>query len=183
VSDVIKAVERWLTSVVIELNLCPFAQREYRSNRVRFKASDAQNEEAVLRDLVVEMSLLTRRPEIETTLLILPSALAEFLQFNDFLGFADQLLEEMHLDGVYQIASFHPDYQFDGTDAEDVENYTNRAPYPILHILREASLSKVIERHPDPESIPDRNIQLMNDLGQRHMQLLLQSVITDEQPG
>lgn len=180
-SDVVKAVERWLTSVVIELNLCPFAQREYRSNRVRFKSSDARNEEAVLRDLVVEMSLLTRRPEIETTLLILPAALSDFVHFNDFLGFADELLVEMQLDGVYQIASFHPQYQFDGTDVEDVENYTNRAPYPILHILREASLSKVIARHPDPESIPANNIQLMNQLGKRHMQLLLQSVITDEQ--
>ncbi|GHA19945.1 hypothetical protein GCM10008090_32170 [Arenicella chitinivorans] len=180
-NEVVKAVERWLTAVVIELNLCPFAQREYRSNRVRFKASDARNEEAVLRDLVVEMSLLTRRPDIETTLLILPYTLSDFLYFNEFLGFADQLLEEMQLDGVYQIASFHPQYQFDGTESEDAENYTNRAPYPILHILRESSLSKVIERHPDPESIPANNIQLMNTLGKRHMQLLLKSIVTDDQ--
>ena len=170
---VVTEVENWLSSIVIDLNLCPFAQREYRLNKVRFKSALASNEQELVRDLVVELSLLTKRHDIETTLLILPHVLSDFLDFNDFLGFADNLLEEMQLDGVYQLASFHPHYQFSGTDKDDVENYTNRAPYPILHILRESSLTKAVELHPDTEQIPNDNIRLMQSLGASHMQGLL----------
>jgi len=167
------AVKQWLNSVVIELNLCPFAKREYQLDRIRFKASKARSEQEVLQDLVVELSLLNKRDEIETTLLILPTALENFLLFNDFLGFAESLLEEMKLDGVFQLASFHPDYQFAGTNPDDVENYTNRAPYPILHILRETSLDKAVANHPNTEQIPIDNIAMMKKLGNEHMQALL----------
>lgn len=166
-------VERWLSNIVIGLNLCPFAQREYRLDKIRFKAASAKNEQELLPDLVVELSLLTKREDIETTLLILPHTLNDFLDFNDFLGFADDFLVEMHLDGVYQLASFHPNYQFAGTQVDDAENYTNRAPYPILHILRESSLAKAIEQHPDTAQIPEDNIRLMQSLGGQHMQNLL----------
>ncbi|RBP48853.1 DUF1415 domain-containing protein [Arenicella xantha] len=172
-TDPVKAVERWLTSIVIDLNLCPFAQREYRSGNVRFKQSNADTEEQVLKDLIVELSLLSRRPDVETTLLILPNALSDFLTFNDFLGFAEHVLAEMKMDGMYQIASFHPDYQFAETEPEDAQNYTNRSPYPILHLLREASLSEAIDRHPDTAKIPEDNIRLMRSLGAPHMQILL----------
>ncbi len=170
-----KEVELWLSSVVIGLNLCPFAQREYKRNSIRFKTSEAKDEQEIVRDLVVELSLLNKRDDIETTMLILPNALNDFLHFNDFLGFAEDLLQEMKLEGVFQLASFHPDYQFAGTHPDDAENYTNRAPHPILHILREASLAEAIEQHPEPAQIPDDNIRLMQSLGSRHMQALLQA--------
>jgi len=170
---VVKSVERWLTSIVIELNLCPFAAHEYRSGKVRFKESLATNEEDLLKDLVVEMSLLSRRPKIETTLLIHPKVLSDFAVFNQFLGFVESVIEAMELDGVFQIASFHPDYQFSGTEAGDVSNFTNRSPYPILHILREESLERAIESHPDTGNIPDKNIELMQSLGSEHMTKLL----------
>ena len=172
-SEVVKTVERWLTSVVIQLNLCPFAQREYRSGRVRFKESVATSEEDLLKDLVVELSLLTRRPEIETTLLIHPQVLTEFERYNQFLDFADSVIQAMHLEGSYQIASFHPDYQFADTDPADVTNYTNRSPYPILHILREQSLEHAIEQHSDTSRIPQDNMRLMRELGTSHMLQLL----------
>ena len=168
-----KNVEHWLTSVVIDLNLCPFAQREYRQNKVRFSISDAQTEEAIGNDLSAELRLLKEQNDIETTLLILPNVLQDFLMYNDFLGLADQLVDEMNLAGVLQIASFHPDYQFAGTKADDPENYTNRSPYPILHLLRESSLEQAIEHHPNTEQIPEDNIALMNKLGKQHMASLL----------
>jgi len=168
-----KQVEQWLSSIVIDLNLCPFAKREYQLDRIRFKTSAARSEQEVLQDLIVELSLLTKRVEIETSLLILPLAMDDFLHFNDFLGFADTVLEEMKLDGIFQLASFHPKYQFSGTEFSDVENFTNRSPYPILHILREASLEKAIANHPNTEQIPEDNIALMKKLGNEHMQALL----------
>ena len=179
---VVSEVEQWLSSIVIGLNLCPFAQREYRLNRIRFKVAYAKNEQELVRDLVVELSLLAKRDEIETTLLILPYVLDNFLDFNDFLGFAENLLEEMQLDGTYQLASFHPDYQFAGTDVDDAENYTNRAPYPILHILRESSLTKAIEQHANTEQIPQDNIRLMQTLGGPHMRNLLNACKNNRQP-
>lgn len=173
-----KQVDNWLTSIVIDLNLCPFAQREYKRNSIRFKTSIAENEQDIVSDLVVELSLLSRQKEIETSLLILPIALVEFEDFNDFLGLADTLLEEMNLDGVFQIASFHPDYRFAGTSNDDAENYTNRAPYPILHILRESSLDWAIDEHPDTDQIPLDNIALMNTLGVKHMRKMLANCST-----
>jgi len=172
-SKVVTSTERWLESVIIELNLCPFAKREYRSHRVRFTESSAHTEEELLKDLVIELSVLQRRPEIETTLLITPSMLAEFEQYNQFFGFAESVVKEMHFEGIYQLASFHPEYQFAGTSPDDVSNYTNRSPYPIIHVLREASLERAIEQHPDTESIPQQNINLMEQLGEKKMQSLL----------
>lgn len=168
-----KHVDNWLTSVVIDLNLCPFAQREYRQNKIRFSISGAETEEGIINDLSVELSLLKEHDEFETTLLVLPNALQDFLRYNDFLELADQLVDEMDLAGVVQIASFHPDYQFAGTHADDPENYTNRAPYPILHLLRERSLEQAIEHHPNTDQIPEDNIALMNKLGRPHMASLL----------
>lgn len=172
-SEIEQQVENWLTSIVIDLNLCPFAQREYRNNSIRFKTSSAEREEDIVRDLIVELSLLNKHDDIETTLLILPKALSKFGHFNDFLGFSDSLLEEMNFDGIFQLASFHPDYRFAGTQADDAENFTNRAPYPILHILRESSLDRAVNQHPDTDQIPLDNIALMNKLGREHMARLL----------
>jgi len=170
VDSVKQATQKWLESIVIELNLCPFAQREYLNKRVRFTVSLSESEEQLLQDLVVELALLNKRPDLETSLLITPYNLQNFETYNQFLDFTDALLKQMKLEGVFQIASFHPDYQFAGTQANDVENYTNRSPYPVLHILREASLEEAIRAHSNTEKIPEDNMQRMRDLGILHMQ-------------
>lgn len=172
-SKVVSAVERWLDTVVIELNLCPFAKREYESGRVRFSQASATTEEVLLEELVVELSLLQRRPEIQTTLLIVPHMLDNFVQFNQFVGFAVSVIQAMNFEGVYQLASFHPEYQFAETSTDDVTNFTNRSPYPIVHLLREANLERAIAQHPNTQLIPEQNIRLMRELGTTHMQALL----------
>lgn len=172
---VIRATERWVTDVVIGLNLCPFAKREWLQNKVRLTVTDADSPESLLEDLVVEMALLNRRPGIETSLLIHPNLLTGFDDYNQFLDFVDATIEQMSLSGVYQIASFHPEYRFAGSAAEDVENYTNRSPYPMLHILRESSMVSAVDLHPDTSGIPVSNIKLLRKLGVEHMRALLHS--------
>ena len=165
-------VRRWLESVVIELNLCPFAKRELINDRVRFEETDAVNEVQLLQALEAELEHLVGNTSSETTLLIHPRVLENFADYNQFLEMADGLLLQMELDGVFQIASFHPDYQFADTHPDDAENYTNRSPFPLLHILREESLARAIERTPDVDQIPLRNIRTMNELGTQELKLL-----------
>ena len=159
----------------MELNLCPFAKRELANNRVRFAVTKALTEEELLQALQEELELLNRDAAIETTLLIHPEVLEKFYDYNQFLDYADQLLVQMELEGIYQIASFHPDYQFDGIAADDVTNYTNRSPYPILHILREATLERVLAETPNADQIPARNIALMNSLGRETLATLMRA--------
>ncbi len=180
---VIGAVRRWVESVVIDLNLCPFAQQEFVSDRVRFIDTDAIDEEQLLVALEAELELLGNDSSIETTLLIHPGMLQDFFDYNEFLILADGLLQQMNLEGVYQIASFHPDYQFGGTAPGDAENYTNRSPYPMLHILREESLERAIADFPDIDSVPVRNIALMNELGIDRLDVLLRSCRGDDDKG
>ncbi len=165
-------VRHWLESVVIELNLCPFAKRELINERVRFANTDATTELQLLQALETELERLSSDTSIETTLLIHPNVLADFADYNEFLELADGLLVQMEFDGVFQIASFHPDYQFAETHPDDAENYTNRSPYPMLHILREESLARAIEHTADIDQIPLRNIQKMNELGLEKLKLL-----------
>ena len=165
-------VRRWLESVVIELNLCPFAKRELINDRVRFAETDARTEVQLLQALEAELERLVGDASIETTLLIHPQVLADFADYNQFLELADGLLLQMELDGVFQIASFHPDYQFADTHPDDAENYTNRSPFPLLHLLREESLARAIEHTPDVDQIPIRNIQTMNELGTEELKHL-----------
>lgn len=168
-------IREWIARVVIDLNLCPFARKPFEAGQVKIVVSAASNPETLLQDLHDQLAWLEATPvsEIETTLLVLPEMLADFLDYNDFLDLADALLERFAWQADFQIASFHPDYQFAGTQPEDAENYTNRAPYPVLHLLREASLEKAIAGHPDPEQIPERNIQAMNRLGSEYLTELL----------
>ena len=167
-------VRRWVEELVVGLNLCPFAGRELVRNRVRFVVTDATTEEQLLAALETELALLNDDAAVETTLLIHPSVLQDFFDYNQFLDTAERLLVQTDLEGVYQIASFHPDYQFAGTAAGDAENFTNRSPYPLLHILREASLERSIAAYPDVEQIPDRNIEQMKSQGHEKLQSLLQ---------
>jgi len=172
-NKVINATRKWVEDVVVGYNLCPFAKRELVKNRVRFTVTNAGNEDDLLQALHAELQRLEDEPEIETTLLIHPDVLQDFYAYNEFLDAADALLAYLELEGVYQIASFHPDYQFADTEPGAAENYTNRSPYPMLHLLREASLEAAIDGYPNVDGIPDRNIALMNELGAEKMRAVL----------
>lgn len=166
-ADIIAATKTWLEKAVIGLNLCPFAKVVYVKQQIRYVVSDAINARDLHADLLREIQFLRNADpaEIETTLLIHPNVLTNFLDFNDFLDVADTLLEELNVDGVFQIASFHPDYQFAGTRPDDIENYTNRSPFPILHILREESITRAVDSFPDIDDIYLRNKETLNKLG------------------
>jgi hypothetical protein len=171
------SVRRWVEALVVDLNLCPFAKRELVKNRIRFSVTEATTEEQLLIALHAEMEVLNQDSSVETTLLIHPKVLQDFYDYNQFLNYADDLLVEMGLEGVYQVASFHPDYQFSDTASDAAENYTNRSPYPLLHLLREASLERAIADSPDAAEIPARNINLMNSLGQDKLKALIQGCL------
>lgn len=177
--QVLAAVRRWLNRFVTGMQLCPFAQRELEQQRVRMVVSDACDPEALLLALHDELEELLRTPDIETTLLIHPGVLTGFTRYNQFLDQADALLLQMGLEGEIQIASFHPDYRFAGTAADDAENYTNRSPYPMLHLLREASLERAIEAFGAAEQIPLRNIETMERLGTEQLQRLWRGCFDD----
>ncbi len=164
---VLAATRHWLTRAVIGLNLCPFAKSVQVKNQIRYAISEAADMEGVLTDLETELQTLADADPaaIDTTLLIIPHALADFLEYNDCLFFAGRMLKQMRLEGELQIASFHPQYQFEGTEAGDIENYTNRAPYPVLHLLREASIERAVEAFPDAADIYERNQETMQRLG------------------
>ena len=161
------ATTRWLERAVIGLNLCPFARAPHLQGRLRLRVSHARDTDTLLDDLCGELqSLAAADPaDCETTLLIHPHVLCDFLDYNDFLDSADAAVETLKLDGVLQVASFHPQYQFAGTDAADIENASNRSPYPTLHLLREASVERAAEAMTDPDEIYRRNIETLRKLG------------------
>jgi len=169
----VSSTKQWVNSVVVGLNLCPFAKRELALQRARFAVTEARTETELLEALEAELDLLGRDAAIETTLLIHPRVLQDFHDYNQFLSLADGLLTQMHLEGIFQIASFHPDYRFAGTDVDDAENYSNRSPLPMLHILREESVEKAIAAYADVEQIPVRNIELLNSIGSKKLKALL----------
>ncbi|GAB3472818.1 DUF1415 domain-containing protein [Massilia terrae] len=164
---IVEATRRWLDRAVIGLNLCPFAKAVYVKEQVRYVVSHATTPEALLEELMNELQLLsdTDPEQVDTTLLIHPGVLTDFLDFNDFLDVADAALEDMELEGELQVASFHPDYQFADTDQNDISNYTNRAPYPTLHLLREDSIARATAAFPDAAAIFEKNIDTMEQLG------------------
>lgn len=178
-TEVISATRKWVEDVVVGYNLCPFAKRELVRNRLRFVVSEAETEDELLQALHSELQRLEDEPEIETTLLIHPGVLQDFGPYNEFLDAADGLLAYLDMEGVYQIASFHPDYRFAGTEPDAAENYTNRSPFPMLHLLREASLEAAIDSYPDVDGIPQRNIELMNELGSEKMRSILRSCLDE----
>lgn len=179
-NEIIESVQRWVESFVVGMNLCPYAKRELVNNRVRFASTAAETEEELLTALQAELELLHSDPAIETTLLIHAKVLQAFDDYNQFLNHADKLLLQMGFEGIYQIASFHPHYQFGGTDPDDAENYTNRSPYPMLHIIQEESIARAIADSTIAEQIPLRNIILMNQLGQDKLQVLMQACINGD---
>lgn len=172
--SVIAATREWLEKAVIGLNLCPFAKAVYVKNQVRIVVSHANHLDGLLEDLDRELDFLaTADPdEVDTTLLIHPSLLPDFLDFNDFLQLADAAVEEHALEGTLQVASFHPQFQFEGTEPDDMGNYTNRAPFPTLHLLREASIERAVAAFPEAETIFERNIETLEALGHAGWQAL-----------
>ena len=165
--EILSKTRHWLEKAVIGLNLCPFAKAVYVKNQMRLVVSHARHADDLLEELDRELDLLVATPveELETTLLIHASLFEEFLDFNDFLEIAEGVVDEHGLDGVIQLASFHPQFQFEGTEPDDMGNFTNRAPFAILHLLREESVGRAVETYPDVDTIYQNNIQTMQKLG------------------
>jgi len=163
---VIARTRQWIERMVIGLNLCPFAGQPWREDRVEIRVSEADRPEALADALARALADLAAADpaDCETTLLVHPNVLGDFLDYNDFLDVADELIEQMGLAGEFQIASFHPDYQFADTDPDDRSNWTNRSPYPMLHLLREASVTEATDRLDHPEAIFERNIRTLDEL-------------------
>ncbi|WP_375319955.1 DUF1415 domain-containing protein [Aliivibrio logei] len=153
-------VQQWLDDVVIGLNLCPFAAKPNRNKQIKIFVSEATTEEILLEDVLQELMNLDSKTaeELETTLVAIPNMLQDFIDYNFFLDWVDALIKQQEWEGTFQIATFHPNYCFGGAEPEDDENLTNRSPYPVLHLIREESMAKVLKHYPNPEAIPDTNI-------------------------
>jgi hypothetical protein len=186
-SEITSHTKKWLSRFIIEHNICPFAKREFdKSDKdgngggIHYEVVVSETLENQLQELIYSCEQLDRESDVEegeegleTSLLILPNGLSDFDDYLDFLDLANELMHKQGYEGVYQLASFHPDYCFDGVDADDASNYTNRSPYPMLHLIREASIEKVLAHYPNPEGIPVRNIEYTRDMGVKSLELLL----------
>ncbi|MGL6070494.1 DUF1415 domain-containing protein [Craterilacuibacter sp.] len=166
--QIVAATRIWLEKAVIGLNLCPFAKSVYVKNQIRIVVSTAPHLDAFLEELDRELDFLAAASpeETDTTLLVHPTLFPDFMAFNDMLDIADAALPEHGLDGILQIAPFHPDFQFAGTAADEISNYTNRSPYPTLHLIRESSIARAVESFPEAATIYERNIAVLQELGQ-----------------
>jgi hypothetical protein len=165
--EIIAATRRWLERAVVGLNLCPFADSVYRGNRVRLQVSEQRSAAGLLEELRAELLLLQSADpaRCETVLLIHPWVLNDFIEYNEFLAVCDAAVADLELEGELQVASFHPQYQFADTQPEDIDNYTNRSPYPMLHLLRESSVERAVAAIGDPDEIYLRNIRTLRQLG------------------
>ena len=173
--QVISETEAWVKSVIVGLNFCPFARREVEKKSIDYCVVESDQLETCLESLIIESVKLDQNEEIETTLLIFPNGFESFDHFLDLYELADALLVEQGYEGVYQLASFHPDYLFAESEESDPANYTNRAPYPTLHLIREASIERVLENVEYPEAIPEENIKQARELGIDKMDSLLKA--------
>ena len=167
----------WVREVVVGLNLCPFAAAPLKADRIRYVLTREETVEGIYRALLSEMETLIGLPlrEVETSIFVVPKGLERFEEYLDLLDIAEGVIPEAGLDGVLQLASFHPDYCFGGNDEDDPANYTNRSPYPMFHLIREVPLAKALETYPDPEAIPERNIALLRSMGLEAMRARLQA--------
>lgn len=169
----IEVTKKWLSGVIIDLGLCPFAKKEFDADRIHYAVIKGDDRTDHLEQIILQCAALDKDMERETSLLIFPDALSDFEDYLDFLDIATALLEAQGYIGIYQLASFHPNYQFEDVEAGDASHYTNKSPYPMIHILREASVARAVAAFPNPENIPDRNIKLTRALGADAMQALL----------
>ncbi|CAA0091181.1 Uncharacterised protein [BD1-7 clade bacterium] len=172
---IIEATHRWVTSVVVGLNLCPFAKKPLQQDRIRYRNVAVAKKRDVLEALLDELDFLDNSPETETALLVLPKGFDRFEGYLELLDMAEQLIELEDYAGIYQVASFHPEYCFDGEDWDDPANFTNRSPYPMLHLIREDLLEKALESYPNPEGIPEKNMALAREKGVEQMAQLLKA--------
>ncbi|HCG5640074.1 TPA: DUF1415 domain-containing protein [Vibrio parahaemolyticus] len=174
INAITQQVEQWLNDVVIGLNLCPFAAKPQRNKQIKIFVSEATQEEALLEDILLQLiELSTTEPEkMETTLVVVPNMLQDFWDYNFCIDWVEGLIKQQDWEGIFQVATFHPDYCFGGAAPEDDENLTNRSPYPIFHLIREESMEKVLKHYPDPESIPDTNIARVSALSEEERKKL-----------
>lgn len=170
---VLESTRNWVDQVVVGLSLCPFAKTELDRDRVHFVVTRASSEVELLAALAEELNRLDTSFPQDTSLLIHPEVCQDFSEYNQFLSSAEMLLQDLGMEGVYQIASFHPDYQFAGTQPDDAENYTNRSPYPMMHLIREEILEQALKSLEHPEEVPARNIDLLRGLGSEKMRQML----------
>jgi hypothetical protein len=175
----IDETKKWLESVVIAHNICPFAKRVFDTNGIYFAIENSTDVEICLENLLDECARLDENENLETTLLIYTKAFADFDDYLDFVEIAERLLEVEDYEGIYQLASFHPNYCFEDSAENDAANYTNRSPYPMLHLLREHSLEKALGNYPNPEDIPENNIKLTRELGLQKMRETLAACYTN----
>lgn len=173
--QMIDKTKNWVTSFIVKLNICPFAKRELARNSLKYNVVQAKKLTQALESLLTELIFLDKNPSVETTLMLFPFLFKDFYQYLDFVDDAERLINEQGYEGIYQLATFHPDYCFADAEFDDVSNYTNRSPYPMIHILREESLEKAIKNYGDTEKIPQKNIETLKNIGlEKIKQLLLQ---------
>lgn len=170
------ATKDWVEQVIIGFNFCPFAKREFDSGRIRYTPVAGTKRKAFAQTMLDEFYFLQDHPEVETTLVIFEQGLKDFFDYLDFLYFSEELLAEAGLEGVFQLASFHPEYQFEGEDFDDASNYTNRSPYPTIHLIREDSLEQAIAKHPDTAAIPERNQKVAREKGSDYWRAILEKL-------
>lgn len=171
--QVIKRTECWVKSVIVDCNFCPFAKRELDRGSIRYSVVNEKQVEACLQAVADECQYLDSNSGTETTLLIFPEAFKEFEDYLSLVDLSEALLAQQDYEGIYQLASFHPDYRFADSDTNDAANYTNRSPYPMLHLIRENSIEKALQHYPQPERIPQRNIEFARSKGPETMQDML----------
>ena len=174
--QIIACTRLWVSEFVIAHNICPFAKHEFEKGSIHYKVISENKLEDQLQALILACIELDADLSKETSLIIYPNGLNNFENYLDFLEIATALLQKQHYEGVYQLASFHPDYCFEGIDKDDASNFTNRSPYPMLHLLRESSLEKAITSYPNPEKIPQRNIEYTRELGTSQLTELLYEI-------
>ena len=172
---VIQETKNWLSDFIIAYNICPFAKHEFINDRIAYRVILDKTIEEQLYQLISSCHELDNHPDIETSLLIFPDSFKSFEDYLDFLELSNQLLQKQSFEGIYQLASFHPNYCFEGVDKDDASNYTNRSPYPMLHLIRESSLEKALLKYPDPENIPLRNIKKTREMGTNKLQGILRN--------
>ncbi len=171
-ATIIAQTKQWLTDVVIGCNFCPFALPVVKQDAVHYRVSETTETAAALEAMLEELKRLDQSEDIATTVVIFPEGFKRFDLYLKLVEWAEALIEQEGYEGIYQVASFHPLYCFAGADLEDPANYTNRSPYPMLHLLREESIEAALDSFPDPDSIPERNIQFAREKGLAYMQLL-----------
>lgn len=179
-TTIISQTQRWVQNVIVKYNICPFARKEVERGSIRYVLSDGIDKETLLQSLINECLFLDKHSEVETTLFIMPMDFENFYDFLEFVELANELLYQEEYEGIYQLANFHPDYCFAGEPQGDPSNYTNRSPYPTLHIIRETSMELAIQHHPDVDAIPTRNIEFANKKGNAFFADLLASCMLNK---